>query len=89
MSNPASHRRRRRKATQPTDTPRRPYISRKLGTFNVLGEEGLCLIEQNADDILANVPFPISPRQILHGTEVLQAIIQSANEGGSEHQIIS
>jgi trimethylamine--corrinoid protein Co-methyltransferase len=32
---------------------RTPFILRKLGTFNVLGEEGLCLIEQNADTILA------------------------------------
>ena len=33
--------------------PRAPFIQRKLGTFNVLAEEGLCLIEQNADAILA------------------------------------
>lgn len=32
--------------------PRAPYIDRKLGTFNVLGEEGLALIEGNADLIL-------------------------------------
>ena len=29
-----------------------PYILRKLDTFNVLSEEGLCLIEENADKIL-------------------------------------
>ena len=29
--------------------PRQPYIQRKIGTFNVLGEEGLSLIERNAD----------------------------------------
>ncbi len=35
------------------DSPRAPYILRKLGTFNVLGEEGLSLIEANAERILA------------------------------------
>ena len=30
-----------------------PFILRKLATFNVLGEEGLSLIEHNADTILA------------------------------------
>ncbi len=39
-------------ATVPT-APRAPYIQRQLGTFNVLAEEGLCLIEANADQILA------------------------------------
>lgn len=32
--------------------PRQPYINRKIGTFNVLNEEGLSLIERNADEIL-------------------------------------
>jgi trimethylamine--corrinoid protein Co-methyltransferase len=32
--------------------PRAPFIGRKLGTFSVLGEEGLSLIEWNADTIL-------------------------------------
>ncbi len=32
--------------------PGAPYIQRKLGTFNVLDEEGLCLIEANADRLL-------------------------------------
>lgn len=32
--------------------PRSPYIHRRLGTFNVLAEEGLSLIERNADRIL-------------------------------------
>ncbi len=35
------------------DHPRAPFIVRKLGTFNVLGEEGLSQIEANADHILA------------------------------------
>ena len=32
--------------------PGAPYIQRKLGTFNVLDEEGLSLIEANADKVL-------------------------------------
>lgn len=32
-----------------------PYINRNIGTFDILGEEGLCLIEQNADAILRDV----------------------------------
>lgn len=35
-----------------SSTPRAPFIHRKIGTFNILGEEGLCLIEENADRIL-------------------------------------
>ena len=29
-----------------------PYISRKIATYDILSEEGLCLIEENADRIL-------------------------------------
>ncbi len=32
--------------------PRVPYIQRKIPTFDILNEEGLCLIEKNADRIL-------------------------------------
>lgn len=32
--------------------PHAPFIVRRLGTYNVLGEEGLCVIEENADTIL-------------------------------------
>lgn len=35
--------------------PRRPYISRRIGTFNILDEEGLSLIEANADRLLKEV----------------------------------
>lgn len=35
--------------------PRVPYIQRKLGTFNVLDEEGLCLIERHADLLLQEI----------------------------------
>ncbi len=35
------------------DAPRRaPFIQRRVGTFSILGEEGLSLIESNADEIL-------------------------------------
>jgi trimethylamine---corrinoid protein Co-methyltransferase len=30
-----------------------PYIQRKIATYDILNEEGLCLIEENADRILA------------------------------------
>lgn len=43
--------RRHRKDARHTDL-RRPYIDRKLGTFNILSDEGLSLIERNADIIL-------------------------------------
>jgi trimethylamine--corrinoid protein Co-methyltransferase len=50
--NPTRDTRRRRSTETKPAQPRAPFISRKLGTFNVLGEEGLSLIEQNADVIL-------------------------------------
>jgi trimethylamine--corrinoid protein Co-methyltransferase len=34
---------------------RTPYIQRKIGYFDVLGEEGLSLIEENADTILQEI----------------------------------
>ena len=50
---PANHTRRRKRARPAVPSERAPYIVRKLNTFNVLGEEGLGLIEANADTILA------------------------------------
>ena len=45
--------RRRRASAQGAPQPRRaPFILRKLETFSVLSEEGLSLIERNADTIL-------------------------------------
>ena len=35
--------------------PRAPFIQRRLGTFNVLDEEGLSLIEHNADLLLREI----------------------------------
>ena len=34
---------------------RAPYIHRQIATFDILSEEGLCLIEQNADTILRDI----------------------------------
>jgi len=50
---PAQRTRRRKKARQSAPPDRAPFILRKLNTFNVLNEEGLGLIEANADRILA------------------------------------
>ncbi|MEM7073532.1 MAG: trimethylamine methyltransferase family protein [Pseudomonadota bacterium] len=53
---PRTSRRPRRRAEPraAADAPARaPYIQRKLGTFNVLSEDGLQQIEDNADAILA------------------------------------
>ncbi|MCB1882941.1 MAG: trimethylamine methyltransferase family protein [Geminicoccaceae bacterium] len=55
MSRPEHQRRRRSAARERTEAPRAPYIQRRLGTFNVLGEEGLALIEANADAILRDI----------------------------------
>ena len=41
------------RATQKVD--RKPFIKRRLGTFNVLDEEGLELIERNADELLEEI----------------------------------
>lgn len=38
---------------------RSPYISRQVATFDILNEEGLCLIERNADAILRDVGMEI------------------------------
>lgn len=49
----ATGRRRRRKAEKETaPAPRIPYINRKITTYDILSEEGLSLIERNADTIL-------------------------------------
>ena len=44
-----------RLAQRRSPQPRRPYISRRMGTFNILDEEGLSLIEANADQLLKEV----------------------------------
>ncbi|MEM9063628.1 MAG: trimethylamine methyltransferase family protein [Pseudomonadota bacterium] len=49
----ARTRKRRRAKPDHAAPPRAPFITRRLGTFRVLDDEGLCLIEENADTILA------------------------------------
>ncbi|MEM7067907.1 MAG: trimethylamine methyltransferase family protein [Pseudomonadota bacterium] len=44
--------RRRGNRRETSNQPHAPFIQRKIGTFNILGEEGLSLIEENADKIL-------------------------------------
>ena len=51
---------------------RAPFIHRKLGTFNILGEEGLCLIEENADVILQNTGMEF------HGDQEILDIFRNA-----------
>ena len=53
MEKPRRNRRRNRGQRNSDPVVRAPFIQRKLGTFNVLGEEGLSLIEGNSDQILA------------------------------------
>lgn len=42
-----------------------PYINRKIATFDILGEEGLCLIEQNADTLLKEVGMEFTGDQTI------------------------
>ncbi|MDH3474616.1 MAG: trimethylamine methyltransferase family protein, partial [Rhodospirillales bacterium] len=45
-----------RRAKRASQTrPRAPYIRRSIPTFDILSEEGLCLIERNADTILEEI----------------------------------
>ena len=48
-------RERKRASRSGASTRRVPYIHRQINTFDILTEEGLCLIEQNADAILRDV----------------------------------
>ena len=55
-SQPARTRGRGARLTQrAAPQPRRPYINRKIGTYNILDEEGLSLIEANADRLLKEI----------------------------------
>lgn len=52
----ASRRKRRSHGQKRVSTvARAPYIKRKIATFDILNEEGLCLIEENADKILRDI----------------------------------
>ena len=44
-----------RRAARAEPTPAVPYVTRKVPVYDVLGEEGLSLIEENAETILAEV----------------------------------
>ena len=46
--------RRNRRRARPA-APRAPYINRQIATYDILNEEGLCLIERNADIILRDI----------------------------------
>lgn len=48
----ARHGRKARHDRQAAEPPRAPYLTRRIGCLNVLSEEGLSLIEANADLIL-------------------------------------
>jgi len=50
-----SGRNRAPEGTKPARHPGAPFINRKLATYDILGKEGLCLIERNADQILKDV----------------------------------
>ncbi|MGF7159571.1 trimethylamine--corrinoid protein Co-methyltransferase [Rhodoligotrophos appendicifer] len=52
MSRQGGGRAGRLNARADSDVIRKPYVNRRLGTFNVLDEEGLSLIERNADRLL-------------------------------------
>jgi trimethylamine--corrinoid protein Co-methyltransferase len=52
MSKRPSGRRKRSRSALAEPQARAPYIARKVEPVNMLSEEGLCLIEQNADRIL-------------------------------------
>ncbi|MFT5504670.1 MAG: trimethylamine--corrinoid protein Co-methyltransferase [Gammaproteobacteria bacterium] len=45
---------RKRQENRPVSV-RPPYIQRKVTTYDILSEEGLCLIEENADKILCDI----------------------------------
>ncbi len=48
-------RRRKRETAAEAPRPAAPYIQRRVGVFTLLDEEGLSLIERNADRILAEI----------------------------------
>ena len=61
-------RRKRRVPGQPrTEAGQRaPYIQRKIASYDILSEEGLCLIEENADRILRDTGM-----EFLNDSEIL------------------
>jgi len=56
VDRPVSRRKRRtRGERRVSSVPRSPYISRNIATYDILSEEGLCQIEENADRILREI----------------------------------
>ncbi len=55
MAQTRKRQRRSRGQPRPAVAPRAPYIARRVATFDILSEEGLCLIERNADAILRDI----------------------------------
>ncbi len=51
----AGGRKGRRKARENTVVQRVPFINRQIATFDILNEEGLCLIEENANTLLKEI----------------------------------
>ena len=66
------NRRRRQAASSRKPEPAAPFILRKLGTFNVLNDEGLETIEENADQILAETGM-----DFLDDPEILEVFEQA------------
>lgn len=62
----------RRRRPAKSEAPRKPYISRQLGTFSVLSEEGLAIIERNADEILGETGMDFT------GDDEILAIFKNA-----------
>lgn len=52
QSRVSGRRRRRQAGRSSASPPRSPYLNRKIAPYDILSEEGLCLIETNADAIL-------------------------------------
>jgi trimethylamine--corrinoid protein Co-methyltransferase len=50
-----SRRKRKTRGRVRENKPRFPYIQRRIATYDILSEEGLCLIENNADQILKEI----------------------------------
>ena len=73
-------RRRGRKAERATEPVKRiPFITRKIATYDILSEEGLCLIEENADTILKETGM-----EFRGDSEVLEILKQAGAEVSGE-----
>ncbi len=73
-----------RRAGQPTTSPSVPYITRKIPCFEVLDEEGLQLIENNADTILEEIGIEF--RDMPEALEILKQAILLETRGKAFYQ---